>query len=192
MELKDYLSQHFRLSQEILEDLDNSGKRSVFSKGEIILNPGNLSKNVFFVEEGLIKMFYHKEDRLITHFFLSENNLITRSENFYEIPQKNEKSIYGLAAIENQTTVFQFPFSKIEKWSETSVEMNKVIQHILLDILKGFSNRLNSIQFENAKERYIQLLSENPEIILRAPLGDIASYLGISQPTLSVMRSQLK
>lgn len=192
MELKAYLSQEFGLSKEILEDISNAGTRRVFSKGEIIVNPGNLSKNVFFIEEGLVKMFYYKEQRSITHYFFSENNLITRSENLHETSLHHKKSNYGLMALEHQTAIFQFPFSKIKKWSETSVQMNKVIQHILLDILKGFSNRLNSIQFENAKERYVQLLADNPEIILRAPLGDIASYLGISQQTLSVMRSQLK
>jgi hypothetical protein len=43
----------------------------------------------------------------------------------------------------------------------------------------------------SAKEKYIHLLEENPNIILRAPLGMIASYLGISQETLSRIRSEM-
>src|SRR5690625_6572923 len=118
MQLKNYLSQEFGLSKEILEDISNAGTRRVFSKGEIIVKPGNLSKNVFFIEEGLVKMFYYKEDRSITHYFFSENNLITRSENFYETSLHLKKSDYGLMALEYQTAIFQFPFSKIKKRSE--------------------------------------------------------------------------
>ena len=53
------------------------------------------------------------------------------------------------------------------------------------------SRRISSLQYMTAKEKYIQLLEENPDIILRAPLGMIASYLGISQETLSRIRSDI-
>lgn len=191
MKFHEYLSDHYQLPEEILLDLNYSGKRTVFSKGEIILSTQNFSKNVYFVEEGLLKMFYYKEGRSITHYFLPENKFITQSENFFD--NSEEKiSEYGLSSLENQTTIFQIPFSKIKRWTDTSVEMNKFVQQILLDILKNFSDKLNNIQFGNAQERYENLLKTNPEIILRAPLGDIASYLGISQQTLSVIRGQVK
>ena len=51
--------------------------------------------------------------------------------------------------------------------------------------------RINSLQYMTAKEKYAQLLEENPNIILRAPLGMIATYLGISQETLSRIRSEI-
>ena len=53
------------------------------------------------------------------------------------------------------------------------------------------SHRISSLQYMTAKEKYIQLLEENPNIILRAPLRMIASYLGISQETLSRIRSDI-
>lgn len=191
MKLKDYFAEHFQLSSEIIEDILLAGKRKVFAKGEVILSTDNTSKNIYFIEEGLVKMFYYKEGKSITHHFLTENKFITRSENFFD-NYTAEKSIYGLTALENSTTVFQIPFEKIQTWANHSLEMNKVIQQILIDVLRNFSNKLNNIQFKNAQERYENLLKTNPEIILRAPLGDIASYLGISQQTLSVIRSQVK
>ena len=51
--------------------------------------------------------------------------------------------------------------------------------------------RINSLQYMTAKEKYIQLLEDNSDILLRAPLGMIASYLGISQETLSRIRSEV-
>jgi len=49
--------------------------------------------------------------------------------------------------------------------------------------------RIVSLQFKTSKERYDSLLERYPQIELRAPLGDIASYLGITQETLSRIRS---
>jgi len=192
MKLEEYLSKNFQLPDEILKDLIGSGKRITLKKGEVLLQPESKSPNVYFIEEGLVKMFYYKDYRSITHYFLLEHNFITRAENFQTINQNINGLDFGIEALEHGTSIFQIPFPKIQKWSQTNVETNRIIQHILLNILLGFSNRLNSIQFENAQDRYLLLLKNNPQIILRAPLGDIASYLGISQQTLSVIRSQSK
>lgn len=191
MKLDDFLFQHFGLPEEIIVDLVNSGKRKSYKKGETLLPIANLTSKVYFIEKGLTKLFYYKDGKEITHYFLAENSFITRSENFLTGEEAAEKSRYGLMALEKGTVVYEFPFQKIKSWAETSVAMNKVIQEILLTILRGFSNRLNNLQFENAQDRYERLLQNQPEIILRAPLGDIASFLGISQQTLSVIRSKI-
>lgn len=94
-------------------------------------------------------------------------------------------------ALENETHIFEFPFSKLQIWAKTSLPLNYFIQTILLHHLRNFSNRLINLQFETAQDRYEQFLKEHPEIVLRAPLGDIASYLGISPQTLSTIRSQI-
>ena len=56
-------------------------------------------------------------------------------------------------------------------------------------IITQMSDRISSLQYMTAREKYEQLLKDHPDIILRAPLGTIASYLGISQETLSRIRS---
>ncbi|MBV2224466.1 MAG: Crp/Fnr family transcriptional regulator, partial [Cloacibacterium sp.] len=64
-------------------------------------------------------------------------------------------------------------------------------RYILGNLMIEMSHRISSLQYMTAKEKYIQLLEENPNIILRAPLGMIATYLGISQETLSRIRSDI-
>jgi hypothetical protein len=59
-------------------------------------------------------------------------------------------------------------------------------------MVKLFSDRLYSLQFHTAQERYSTLLNDHSSILMRAPLGHIASYLGITQQTLSVIRSKTK
>ncbi|VTP98274.1 Uncharacterised protein [Sphingobacterium daejeonense] len=76
----------------------------------------------------------------------------------------------------------------MEELAKTDITMNKIIQSVLLDSLINFSNRFYNTQFETAHERYNALIEENPELFQNASLGNIASYLGISQQTLSVIR----
>jgi len=61
---------------------------------------------------------------------------------------------------------------------------------ILEEYYARLEERLISIQFKSAKERYLTLLKNRPEIIQRAPLGRIASYLGMKQETLSRIRAE--
>ncbi|HEY8365928.1 MAG TPA: Crp/Fnr family transcriptional regulator, partial [Bacteroidia bacterium] len=68
--------------------------------------------------------------------------------------------------------------------------LQKLAQSIYIDVISRFSNRLYAMQFQTAKERYDSLMELHPDIILRAPLGHIASYLGITQQTLSVIRAE--
>lgn len=191
MKLEEYLINDFNLPKNLIEELIRSGKQKIFAKNELILAPFQPSREVYFIEEGLAKMFYDKDARSVTHSFVTENQFIGRSDVFLENSSKRNNQ-YGLMALENNTVVYQLSFSKIKSLARTSLEMNKLIQAILLHHLRNFSNRLSNLQFENAAERYKLLMDATPEIILRASLGDIASYLGISQQTLSVIRSQVE
>jgi hypothetical protein len=67
--------------------------------------------------------------------------------------------------------------------------MEKFIRLLLINVLQIVAEKLYSIQFQTALERYKSLIESQPDILLRAPLGHIASYLGITQQTLSVIRS---
>lgn len=187
MNIQDIFKNKFNFSEELLEELLDGSRERSFDKGDLVLEPGTTSQDVYFIEKGLVRIFYYKELKTITHFFFMENSFVTSSESLFY----NKKSIYGIEALE-QSKLIQIPFSLIESMADRSMEMNKVIQQILTTALTAFSRRLNSLQFESAQERYQYLMETNPDIILRAPLGDIASYLGISQQTLSVIRAQVK
>ena len=83
------------------------------------------------------------------------------------------------------------PFQQIYELTKTNIVVNQIIQKTLLDSLINFSNRFYNTQFQTASERYQLLLAENPALFQNASLGHIASYLGISQQTLSVIRGQV-
>lgn len=183
MKLIHYLREQFEFSDDLLQQIDECSRKQVYLKKQVILEPDHYSRNVYFVESGLVRMFYHKSGKDITHYFFPEDSFAAGTEStFYK-----KKSIYGIEAVE-AATIRTVPFTLIESLASHSIPVNRLIQFILLQSLIGFSSRLQSLQFESAQERYNNLIRQQPTILLRAPLGDIASYLGISQQTLSVIR----
>lgn len=186
MTLLSYLNEKVQLEQELQEKLDRLFKREQFSKGHELLQPQNLSKNVYFMEEGLMRIFYVREGKDVTHLFLPENSFYTPIENVYF----REKSPYGLQLLENSVIRYA-SYPDVEKYLNQSSELEHFFRYLLVDVLKTLSDRLYTIQFQSARERYQTMIDTYPDILLRAPLGHIASYLGITQQTLSVIRSQI-
>ncbi len=183
MELIKYLQKEFGISDDLLEQIDQCCQTKTYHKKQVVLPPDHQSSNVYFVEKGLVRMFYRKAGKDITHYFFPEDTFAAATEStFYQ-----KRSIYGIEAVES-ATITSIPFAAVERLASHAIPINRLIQFILLQSLMGFSSRLHSLQFESALERYNNLIQRQPDILLRAPLGDIASYLGISQQTLSVIR----
>lgn len=63
------------------------------------------------------------------------------------------------------------------------------MRFLLISAIKNLTDKLYAIKFQTAQERYQLLLENYPQIILRVSLGHIASLLGITQQTLSVIRA---
>jgi CRP-like cAMP-binding protein len=88
------------------------------------------------------------------------------------------------------STIITVNFSTIEKYLDEDVKLQRLVRHIAISVIKQLADHLHSLQFQSAQERYSILLKKHPKILLRSPLGHIASYLGITQQTLSVIRAE--
>lgn len=101
----------------------------------------------------------------------------------------NEHYPYCLELLEN-SIIRTVNFETIEKYLDENVKLQRFARHIAVTIIKQLADHLYSLQFQSAQERYNILLKKYPNILLCAPLGHIASYLGITQQTLSVIRAE--
>jgi len=187
VELITFLSQHFTLDDYQKETINNAFDYQEHQKGTVFLTPNNTSINIIFLEEGFYRTFYYKDDKSITHHFWAENTFNCPLESVFY----NEIAPYGWEALE-KCRVRSISFPKFKIIMESIDYSNKFTTIILIDMIKIFMDRLNSIQLINAEKRYENLINNHPDIILRASLGDIASYIGITQQRLSVIRSKNK
>ena len=183
MKLLGELAEKFELEKETRNSISEYLNTINVKKGEIISRNGSLNRNVYFVEKGLMRSFYYENGKDITTNFYLEGKLIANIDTLF----KNETTKYNIEALEDSELVF-CNYEKLEEFCEKSLPLANFSRYILGNLLAQMSERIASLQYMTAKEKYEDLLKENPNIILRAPLGTIASYLGISQETLSRIR----
>lgn len=183
MDILTYFKELYHIDDELERFFDSHIEVKEFSKGDTIFEPDAYLKYIYFVESGFTRIYYYKNKRDITHYFFGPNTFSTGIESvFYKKP-----SLFGLQALA-PSRICLIPFDPIEELANSNITMNKIIQKVLMDSLISFSSRFYKTQFETAHERYNALIEENPKLFQNASLGHIASYLGISQQTLSVIR----
>ena len=174
------------LSDEGKAILINNIVQKTAYKGEIILNEGEVSSDIIFVEHGMLRQFYFKNKKDITEHFSYENSIVMCIESFLQ----QEPTKLMIEALE-PTVYYTLSYSKLKTLVEIYPEIDRFYRGILEFSLIVSQKKADSWRFESAKERYNRLFNEHPEIIKRASLSHIASYLLMTPETLSRVRSNL-
>ncbi len=157
------------------------------AKNDFVLRSGEVCRNVFFVEKGLLRMFsIDKNGKEHIIQFAPESWLILDRSSLYF----NEKSIYYIEAIEDSEVVYLDSdfFNKLTEKFPDSIEKSDILiqKHV-----KSLQDRINSLLGDTAEERYMKFVKMYPDLLLRVPQWMIASYLGITPESLSRVRKEL-
>ncbi len=154
-----------------------------FQKGETILEVGKVCSALFYVDKGMVRQYYYKNKKDVTEHFSFEGRIVFCIESFI----KQEPSRLIVEALEN-TKVYAIPYDALHNTMVRNQEMEMLYRKILEHVAISSQEHADSQRFENAAERYDRLLREKPEIILRAPMVHIASFLQMTPETLSRVR----
>jgi len=180
-----YLINYYKISPEAQEALEKELVRHEFEKDGFLHKEGSVCRRLFFIESGCIRGFHYKEGREVTNWFGFEDSLVTSFHSFidqqpgHEYIQAMEDTVVWAISRDILYQLYdQFPV--IERLGRITCEQ----YYIRLE------DRYVNAHFKTASERYLDLLTIYPHIIQRTPLGYVASYLGISQETLSRIRSR--
>ncbi len=159
-------------------------ERRDFEKGELLLSEGQVSQNMVLIGKGMIRQFYYKNGKDITEHFSYEGCIAMCIESML----KQEPTRLMIEALEDGT-IYLLPYKKLMLLTEVSWEVNLFYRKVLEYSLINSQVKADSWRFETARERYNHLLQLQPEVIKRAPLSHIASYLLMTPETLSRVRS---
>ncbi len=185
MDLKEFLKSHIPNSIDLMDKVGLIFKKEVHPKGTRLLSPDKFSTKLYFLEKGLIRSYYNLDEKNITHHFFDENSFVGPLDCIFF----NRQSVYGFEVLEESITY-------VANYEDFELNMRKMegieglMIMVLLNVLKQTTETLYAIQFQNAESRYKYMMEQYPSILMRAPLGHIASYLGITQQTLSVIRGR--
>lgn len=186
MRILQEVEKHIKVDAEIERFFYEECETRTIEKGKLLSEQNHYNRNIYFVEEGMLRMFYYENGKDITTNFYSEGKITANIDTLF----KNQPTRNNIETLE-KSVITTCNFNKLEELCSVSLTAANFSRYILGNLMIEMSRRISSLQFMSAKEKYIQLLEENPNIILRAPLGMIASYLGISQETLSRIRSDI-
>ena len=158
--------------------------RKELEKGEMLLNEGQISRHMVFVGKGMLRQFYYKNGKDVTEPFSYEGCILMCIESLL----KQEPTRLMAEALE-PAVVYMLPYDVLQKLLEQSKEINAFYRKVLEYSLIVSQIKADSWRFETARERYNMLMHTHPEVIKRAPLSHIASYLLMTPETLSRVRS---
>ena len=157
-----------------------------FAKGEIILHEGDICRDIYWVVKGLVRQFYYKNKKELTEYMATENTISMSIESLF----KEEPSHQIIQALE-PTIIFALPMHALEAAAMKSVNIQMLYRKILEESLIISQRHADMLRFESAQDRYRRLVKTQPQLILRAPLVYIASYLQMTPETLSRVRTSV-
>jgi CRP-like cAMP-binding protein len=185
-ELASFIKKNINIDNEDLKIVLSYFRTIKKSKNQILLPSGKNSQVSYFVIKGCLRLFYiDEEGKDITRYIAFENQFATELVSFIT----NQPAQESIQVIENSELLyithedFRYLMKIIPKWKD--------FYNIYLE--KAYVNnskRLISFTTLNASERYKQLFEVNPNIVKRLPNKVVASYINISQETLSRIKSK--
>lgn len=166
---------------DILESILVSQK---YAKGEMILKEGEICRQFLYIDKGLVRQFYFKHGKEVTEHLGQEHTIVMCIESLF----KEEPTKLQVEALE-PTTVYALPKAELERVAMHNINIQILYRKILEESLIISQIHADLVRFETAQDRYKKLCKLCPQVVLRAPLVYIASYLQMTPETLSRVRA---
>lgn len=155
-----------------------------YAKGEMILKEGDICRQFLYIDKGLVRQFYFKHGKEVTEHLGQEHTIVMCIESLF----KEEPTKLQVEALE-PTTVYALPKADLERVAMHNVNIQILYRKILEESLITSQIHADLVRFETAQDRYKKLCKLCPQVVLRAPLVYIASYLQMTPETLSRVRA---
>lgn len=180
------LFRHFGyLSPEIEHELELKTQSKSYEKDAFFIKQGQVISSLFVIEKGLVRSFYMKGEREIIDWFGFENVPLGATLPLFF----NRPSLQNIQFLEPSTIHYISNLDLNILYNKYS-EMNTIGRRMAEEFCWIMEERICSLQTESAEQRYLTLIKSEPEILQRVSLGHIASFLGITQETLSRIRGK--
>lgn len=181
--VRQFIDQHLELTDEDFQTLASKLQPVSFPKKTKVVNIGDVATNIYFVLKGISRRyFYRGKQEVITHL-VKENGIMGSVISFLT----GQPSRYVLETIEPVTALaiskkdLEELFLSNKKWEKFG---RKIITSFFLQIEQ---HNMDVIRY-STKERFVNFMKQNPDLILRVPQKFLASYLEIQPETFSRLK----
>jgi CRP-like cAMP-binding protein len=186
--LIEYILQFGSLNQQQIDFIKSKATKLELKKDEYFSKAGKTPKYMGFVLEGVLRFsYYNNKEEEITYYFINENSFISDQQKF-------DTQTAATDYIQAVTDCKMLVFSK-KDWDEilnTIVDWDKISTKMTQKCLVEAMDRRSPLVSEDATTRYLSFLEQYPMLITRVPLSYVASYLGVTQQSLSRIRKNIR
>lgn len=183
MNIDKILDQIYEISENSKDTLKDSIAEVSFSKGHILLKAQRIEKSIYFIKKGIVRAFAPVEGQNITFWFGEEGETILSMRSYVE----SKKGYENIELLED-CELYELGIERLNELYHCDIQIANWGRRLAEKELLKIESRMISAELKSAKERYDELITNSPNLIQRIPLKHIASYLGITQVSLSRIR----
>jgi len=150
-----------------------------------LLAENKIASHIFFIKRGCLRKWFNKDGKDITFQFFFEGQSVASFDSFIN----GEPGLFSIESIE-PSILYVLKKSDFDKLIIANPNVKDLFQNLVFQRLSYYSHLFLSRIKDSPKERYMDLLQNQPDIIKRVPQHYIASYLGITSVSLSRIRNR--
>lgn len=183
--LIDFFQKNAHMSLETITTIASHFEEQEFSKNEFFLKEGKVC-DLLYLAEGLMRAYTYDltGNEVTTNFFAKEQQVFDHASFFLQTP--SEENIQALT----DCLAYSITFQKMNHLFHSIPEFREYGRGMLVKELVSYKKRALSMINKSAEQRYEELIRDKPEIFQFVQLKHIASYLGITNSSLSRIRRE--
>lgn len=178
------INSFYPISDKSIQELIANFTRLELPRKHLLIEGGKLDRNVYFIEKGFCRSYCLRDGKEVTIWFSREGDMTFAMKDLY----RNQPG-YEYVELLEDCTLYAISVEKLNELYRTNIEIanwSRVAhQECLMQIDQIYIDSL----YLSAKDRYDKLIEKFPDLLQRANLGHIASFLGMTQQSLSRLRS---
>ncbi len=186
MIFQEYIKNVVSLSDNEVKELLAYFHKIKLNKGDFLFQQGDVCNKIFFMENGLARIFYYSEGgKDVTAWFSDAKSFITAIDSFQQKIATRDN-----CELLEDSVLYMISMDELERLLNQNPHFALIAIHFFRKITNDLVDFIVSIKFQSAKEKYASLIQQHPHIFQRVSSLQIASYLGISPETLSRLRAE--
>lgn len=168
------------------EEYAGAFTRVKMKKGSYLLREGEVSYRLWFLEEGLARLFMRKNNEEITSDFFFSSEFV----DLYDSSSLHAPSNVNIQLL-TDSVLYVIKWEYLELLKKRYPVLAELEKLIIACYIRGFERRILNFQSLSSTEKYVQLMNAHPYMVHQVSLTQIASYLGMTEATLSRIRSKI-
>lgn len=184
--LTKFIQNNLPIENKTLNEIAEHFEEKVFLKNDFFLREGQISNEYLFLAEGFMRAFTFDTDRNeVTTYFYPKNRVVFEASSFFmrTISAENIQAVTDCKG-------FTITFEKLNTLFHSIPEFREFGRAMLVKEFSAYKQRTLAMINKSAEERYTNLMTTNKEIFQYAQLKHIASFLGMTDTSLSRIRKE--